>query len=141
MGAAPTGPLWSVPLSSRLFIEKESQAQATWRAAGGLDSTLDLLEREKEMGMEGWWVRELELHLDSVHLRSSAFSVTPAMLLKIKGGKAFIIRQVWMGPFLLTLINATKLGRLLTLSKVQLSHQLLSLELAFPHSIIVNTTH
>ena len=76
------------------------------------------------MGVEGWWVRELELHLDSVHLRSSAFSITPAMLLKITGGKGFIIRQIWVGPFLLTLINATKLGRLLTLSKVQLSHQL-----------------
>lgn len=66
--------------------------------------------------MEGWWVRELELHLDSVPLRSSAFSITPAMLLKITGGKGFIIRQIWVGPFLLTLINATKLGRLLTLS-------------------------
>ena len=61
-------------------------------------------------------MRELELHLDSVHLRSSAFSVTPAILLKIKAGKGFIIRQMWVGPFLLTLINATKLGRLLTLS-------------------------
>lgn len=69
-------------------------------------------------------MRELELHLDSVHLRSSAFSVTPAMLLKIKAGKDFIIRQISVRPFLLTLINATKLGRLLTLSKVQLSHQL-----------------
>ena len=37
----------SVPLSSHLFMEKERQAQATWRAAGGLDSTLYLLEREK----------------------------------------------------------------------------------------------
>lgn len=69
-------------------------------------------------------MRELELHLDSVHLRSSAFSVTPAMLLKIKAGKDFIIRQILVGPFLLTLIDATKLGRLLTLSKVQLSHHL-----------------
>lgn len=44
--------------------------------------------------------------------------------LKIKAGKDFIIRQISVRPFLLTLINATKLGRLLTLSKVQLSHQL-----------------
>ena len=83
-------------------------------------------------------MRELELHLDSVHLRSSAFSVTPAMLLKIKAGKDFIIRQILVGPFLLTLINATKLGRILTL-RFNFLITFLSFELAFPHSIIVNT--
>ena len=53
-GRRPNRPtLGSVPLSSHLFIEKESQAQATWRAAGGLDSTLDLLGREKGDGDGG----------------------------------------------------------------------------------------